>query len=84
MEFLTTLIKIKGNQNKKARQSLVDNCTHVTGGYYIMEGDVDCLRDDGVVLEEIEEGAVPSLVGLSDKEMMEVCQVAYGVNPFKL
>lgn len=77
--FWTTLIKIKGKQSDEAMLALKENCTHVTGGYYIMEGDVDCLRDYGVQCEEIEEGAVPSLGGLSDKELFELCEEVFGV-----
>jgi len=80
MEFWTTLIKVNGKQSEDAQKSLKINCTHVTDDYYIMEGDVDCLRDDGVSLHEIAEGAVPSLGGLSENELITLCSEVYGVD----
>lgn len=79
MEFWTTLIKVTKKAEGEALKSLEGNCTHVTGDYWIMEGDVDCLRDDGVQLEELAEGAVGSLGGLSEKELKDVCLDSYGI-----
>lgn len=56
MEFWTTLIKVTEKTTDKALKALQDNCTYVCGDYWIMEGDVDVLRDDGVLLEEVAEG----------------------------
>jgi len=78
-QFWTTLIEVTEKPTGKALESLEINCTHVTGNYWIMEGEVDCLRDDGVRLKEIAEGAVGSLGELSEKELKEVCLQAYGV-----
>ena len=88
MEFWTTLIKVldaadtvasNAHEDRTARQTLEDNCTHVTGDYWIMEGDVDYLRDMGVKLEEVAEGAVGSLGGLTEKQLKQVCLDSYGV-----
>lgn len=79
MEFWTTLIKVTEELNAKALESLEANCTHVVGDYWIMEGDVDVLRDDGVVCDEIAEGVVGSLGGLSVKQLKTVCLESYGV-----
>ena len=78
MEFWTTLIKTTQPPKGAALKSLEDNCTHVSGDYWIMEGDVDCLRDDGVKLVEIAEGAVDALGDLTETELIEVCWDAYG------
>lgn len=79
VEFWTTLIKVTRRPDEQAQRSLDVNCTHVTGNYYIMEGDVDCLRADGVRCKEIEEGAVGCLGGLSETELKTVCLESYGV-----
>lgn len=80
VEFWTTLIKItRKPTTPEAQRSLDLNCTHVTGPYYIMEGDTDCLRDDGLRFREIEQGAVGALGGLSEDELKAVCLESYGV-----
>ena len=78
MRFWTTLIRVIDASTAQAIQSLKENCTHVTGGYWIMEGDVDCLRDDGVVLHEVAEGAVGALGDLTEAELIKVCLDCYG------
>lgn len=73
MEFWVTLIKTLEEPKGKALESLKANCTYVDKNFWIMEGEVDVLRDDGVVLEEVAEGAVGSLGGLSKKKLKEIC-----------
>lgn len=88
MEFWTTLIKVTKADNTvapnaykgtTARKSLETNCTHVTGDYWIMEGETDALRDDGIEFKEIAEGAVGNLGDLTEKELIQVCLDSYGV-----
>lgn len=79
VQFWTTLIKVCGAPTPKAKRSLEINCTHVTGDYWIMEGDVDCLRDDGVRLREVGEGIVGCLGDLTEAELKQVCRDSYGV-----
>jgi hypothetical protein len=80
MEFWTTLIREKKPRHShKALASLEANCTHVTGDYWIMEGDVETLRDEGVRFEEVAQGAVQSLGDLTEDELKEICLDAYGV-----
>lgn len=79
MEFWTTLIKITAKLKKKSLESLQANCTHVAGCYWIMEGDTDVLRDYGVIFEEIAEGAVGPLDGLTTKQLKQVCLDSYEV-----
>jgi hypothetical protein len=58
IKFWTTLIKVTVKPTGRAAESLEANCTHVTGNYWIMEGETDSLRDDGLKFKEIAEGAV--------------------------
>lgn len=78
MEFWTTLIRVTKEPTGEVLQTLKRNCTHVRGDFWIMEGDVDYLRDEGVVLEEVAEGAVGALGGLSPKQLINVCLDSYG------
>lgn len=79
MEFWTTLIRITDKPTGKALESLKANCTHIDGNFWIMEGDVDALRDDGLKIEEVAEGAVGSLGGLTTEQLKQVCLDSYGV-----
>jgi hypothetical protein len=80
-EFWTTLIKVTRASTPRAKESLRANCTHVTGSYWIMEGDVDSLRTDGVRCREVAEGAVGCLGDILDNEaeLKKVCLQSYGV-----
>jgi hypothetical protein len=78
LRFWTTLIEARAVTHH-ALEVLQANCTHVAGDYWIMEGDVDCLRDQGVRLREVAEGAVGALGGLSEQELRQVCLDSYGV-----
>ena len=75
MEFWTSLIKTPG-----VNQFLEDNCTHVTGEYWIFEGDNCVLEDELKKYEIIAEGAVPSLGGLTETELVAVCEDRYGID----
>lgn len=79
IQFWTTLIKVR-EPTPQAAEALRANCTHVTGPYWIMEGDVDCLRDEGVRLIEVAEGAVGSLGDLTESELVQVCRDSYGID----
>lgn len=79
VEFWTTLIQVTERPTLESMRSLEANCTHVTEDYWIMEGDVDSLRDDGVECREIAEGAVGCLGDLGEAELKEVCLNCYGV-----
>lgn len=77
-EFWTTLLKVEPRSEKA--QALIANCTHVTGPYWIMEGDTDYLRAEGIRFDVIAEGAVGCLGGLSESELIQVCSDSYGVD----
>ncbi len=82
VEFWTTLIKVaRKPKDPEARRKFDVNLTHVTGPYYIMEGDLDALREDcpGIAFRKIEQGAVGALGGLSETELKAVCLESYGV-----
>jgi len=79
MEFWTTLIRVNDVPTSQAYDFLKENCTFVTRDYWIMEGEVDCLRDEGVELDEIAEGAVGSLAELTEQQLIQVCLDSYGV-----
>lgn len=79
MEFWTTLIRVRGIVSRQAHSALEANCTHVAGAYWIMEGEVEYLRQQGVRFVEVAEGAVPSLGDLSEQELRQVCLESFGV-----
>ena len=60
--------------------ALEANCTHVKGPYWIYEGETDCLEADGVEFEVVGEGAVGSLGGISQAELVSVCLNDLGVD----
>ena len=78
-DFWTTLIKVTEKPTGSALESLEGNCTYVTGDYYIFEGDLEVLVDDGVVFEQVAEGVVGALGGLTEDELKQVCLDSYGV-----
>lgn len=80
VEFWVKLIKINGIQSKESQKSLNGNCTHVKGNYYIFEGDEWVLEEDGVKFKIIEEGAVGCLGGLTEKQLIKVCEESFGVD----
>lgn len=71
--FYVKLIKVNPEQSENAKKSLEGNCTHVSGNYYIFEGEIECLSDDGVKFKEIENGVVGGLGGLTEDELIQVC-----------
>ena len=79
MEFWVTLIKIMPTQSVKARRSLKANCTFIDGHFWFFEGNIGCLFDDGVKFTAIGMDAVPSLGGLSKKELTNICEDIFGV-----
>lgn len=82
MEFLTTLIVTAKKQSPEAAKFLKDNCTYVDNHCWIFEGAKWCLEHYEVMCNEIADGAVPSLGGLSKPELVEICQDAFGVNVY--
>lgn len=73
MEFLVTLIKVKYVKDEASLISLGANCTHVDDNYWIMEGDIELLKDEGLKFDVVGEGAVSCLGGLSREELKKIC-----------
>lgn len=84
MEFLVNLIVIADEQTNKAKQALNDNCTHVTGNVYLMEGDLESLLDDELVFNFLGESVVGSLGGLKERELIRIVYQSFGKNAEKL
>lgn len=79
MEFWTTLLSV-AEANEQATKALQANCIHVAGPFWIMEGETEYLRDEGVRFEEVAEGAVEALGDLSQGELIAVCKKSFGVD----
>lgn len=73
MEFHVNLIMVEDKQTRKAQESLKANCTHVGDGYYLFEGELWALEEDGVKFRKLDEGIVGPLGDLSKKELFELC-----------
>lgn len=85
MEFWVSLIQVALEQSHHAMESLQNNCVHVSKDLYIMEGDTDTLRDDGVKFRVVAVGSVGSLGGLSELELKKVCLESFNIrDPFIL
>ena len=78
MEFWVNLVKIESAKTDRAKKSLHSNCCHVTGSYFFMEGDVECLADDGIQYEVISEGPVDSLGDLTEEEKVKLVKYNFG------
>lgn len=70
IEFWAKLIKVL-----ELTDSIRRNCTHVVGDYWIFEGDEDALEGQFEILAE---GSVPSLGGLSQEKLIEICGESFG------
>lgn len=79
LRFWTTLIKVTRNPTPEQAAALKANCTHIRGPYWIMEGETDYLREEGIRFREVAEGAVPGLGDLTTHELCKVCSDSYGV-----
>ena len=82
MEFWTKLIVVAKEQTPEAVKSLKGNCTYVDNWCWIFEGEIGCLKDDGVKFNELSEGAVPCLGDLSREDLVELCEEVFGVNVY--
>lgn len=73
MDFWVTLIRTTEKPTGRALQALKDNCTYVDEDFWIMEGDVDSLRDEGVKCMEMADGVVGSLGDMTKKQLRWEC-----------
>jgi len=74
MEFLTSLVK-----TSETNQFLIDNCTHVTGEYWIFEGDNELLKDELQKYEIVAGGVVPCLGDMTEAELIAGCKRWYWI-----
>jgi flagellar biosynthesis regulator FlaF len=79
MRFWTTLIETTVEPTTRQAEILKANCTYISGGLWIMEGDTNYLRDEGIQFRELGEGEVGSLGDLSGSELKQVCLDSYGI-----
>jgi len=75
MEFWTSLIKTKADN-----PTLRSNCTHVTGEYWIFEGDIEFLGVEQGEYEVVAEGGVPCLGDMGEHELIRGCLEWYGID----
>lgn len=80
LRFWVTLLRVSSANRRDAQVALQNNCTYVAGPYWIMEGDTDCLADEGVRFTKVKEGSVPSLGDRSIDELTKICQESFGVD----
>ena len=73
MEFYVNLIVINKKQSKKALEDIKINCVHICNNVYTMEGDINCLVNEDVDFNLIEEIIVGCLGDLSEKALIKIC-----------
>lgn len=80
MEFWIKLIEVLETKNQEARNDLCANCTHVSGNYWLFEGDEFAL-DDGIEFQIIGEEALEGYGDLSGSEIKKMVIDMYNVDP---
>jgi hypothetical protein len=81
MEFYVHLIYVDKEQSHKANQFLSGNCKYIVNNHWFYEGELFCLDEAGVSYITLGEESVPSLGGLSESELIEVCKERFYVTP---
>jgi len=76
VEFWVKLIKVKETKDQDARDNLYANCTHVSGSYWLFEGDEDYL-DEGIDFKVIGADAIEGYDDLSGSEIKSMVEEAY-------
>ena len=71
IQFYVKLLKVR-----QAGDDISRNCTHVKDDYWIFEGDEESLDSK---FEIVGEGVVGPLGGLSQQELIEICDQDLGV-----
>lgn len=82
IQFWATLIVVAKEQSIKAVSSLKANCTYVDNWCWIFEGDIECLADDGVKFNALEESAVPCLGDMPRADLVGICKDVFGVDVY--
>lgn len=83
-QFEVNLIIVNKEQTENAKKSIKRNCTHIDNDVYVMEGDIDCLADDGVDFNFTNIGIVGCLDGYSKRELAKICRESFDVDIYKL
>ena len=83
MEFWASLIIISGKQTKAAMDAIRRNCNYVDNDCWIYEGDIEALEHYGVKFRVLSEGAIPSIGGLTKKELLDICDECFGIDVYK-
>lgn len=78
MDFFVNLIRVSDTKNVAARSDLQSNCTHITGPYWLYEGEGWAL-DEGITFETVGVAAIESYGDLSGRQLQEMVQNMYGV-----
>ncbi len=79
MKFLVNLIEIEAGQNPFIHKIMKDNCTHVRKHFWIYEGDLMFLKDQGVVFEIAGSGIVPGLGDMSRNDIVKLCENVFDI-----
>ena len=79
MNFFVNLIEIEAGQNPFVHKAMKDNCTHVKNHFWLYEGDLMFLKDQGVVFEIIGSGMVPILGDMPRKDIVKLCNNTFNV-----
>ena len=74
IQFQVSLILADKGQSLRQLEELEGNCTFVKNNLWIFEGDVEFL---GAKFKVLDEGAVGSLGGLSEKELVKICKETF-------
>ncbi len=79
MKFWVKLIEVSDTLNNEARKDLQINCMHITGDYWLFEGE-DFALDQGISFNIIGEEAIPCYGGLSGSKLKEFVHETYNVD----
>jgi len=79
MEFWMKLIEVLETKNQEARDNLYSNCTHVSGDFWLFEGETFALND-GIKFQLVGEEALQGLGDLSGSEIKKMVVEMYGVD----
>ena len=77
IEFWVKLIEVTNLENKKAREKLEANCTHVNNDLWLFEGDEEYLQGDGLCFDVLDEQALEGTGGMNKKQLIKLCLETY-------
>jgi len=79
MEFNVKLIEVNATRDQDSRDSLQDNCTHVSNDYWLFEGETEFL-DGGIDLHIVGEEAIEAYGDLSSSELKRMVIDIYNID----